>query len=77
MAAWKLYSTSSARHRLRELVKRGMAEEIKFGNRVRYHIKVEMKSLNKEIFDVMKDIISGALPLWELPHFLFWLVRGK
>jgi len=38
MAAWKLYSTSSARHRLRELVKRGMAEEIKFGNRVRYHI---------------------------------------
>lgn len=40
MAAWKLYSTSSARHRLRELVKRGMAEEIKFGNRVRYHIKV-------------------------------------
>lgn len=26
---------------------------------------------NKEFFDIVRDIISGALPLWELPRFFF------
>jgi len=30
---------------------------------------------NKEFFDIVRDIISGALPLWELPRFLFWLAK--
>lgn len=31
----------------------------------------------REAVHVMRDIISGALPLWELPRFLLWLWRQR